>query len=71
LGCFFGADVGAVRAPALEPPLEPEPLEVDPAELDPFDLPEALEGALVLALAVLAAGGEGSGTKGSRVGPWL
>jgi hypothetical protein len=51
----------------------PVPAEDDPPELDPLDLPapaEELDDEL-LALALFAAGGEGNGANGSRVGPRL
>ncbi len=51
--------------PVLDPPLLVEPPEEEPLVLEPVEPPE---GAVVL---LLFAGGEASGAKGSRVGPWL
>jgi hypothetical protein len=68
---FFGAGVGASWPPPEpsfeDPPEDPPLLDEEPPELEPVDWFEELE---ELGAALLA-GGEGSGMKGSRVGPWL
>jgi hypothetical protein len=66
---FLGAGAGALWVPP-EPPVPGE----DPPELDPLVLAEELEGEEleeVFDVGVLVAGGDGSGTNGSRVGPRL
>ncbi len=65
---FFGAGAGASWPPP-EPLLADPPLpEEDPPELEPVELPEEAELEELGDSAVLAAGGEGSGMNGSRVG---
>jgi hypothetical protein len=52
----------------VDPPL---PEDDDPPELEPVELLEGLELDELEEVAVFVAGSGGSGTNGSRVGPWL